>query len=111
MYLINRAALMVKAKKPFLDWINYTEGPKSTLEAVNRECHVYLISEHDTSKQLEEVLQVIYEDIFATELGGFCTDTDEWPEISYKLFKKWFDVEVHSMVFDSYEDEIEKEEF
>jgi len=111
MFLINRAAVIVKAKKPFVDWINYTDGPKFTLKTVNRECHVYLISEHDTPEQLEEILEVIYEEIFATELGGFCTDQSQWPEINYELFCKWFKIEVNSMVFDPYEDEIEKEEF
>ena len=111
MYLINKAALIVKAKKPFLDWINYTEGSKFTLETVNREGHVYLIPEHETPKALEEILQERYEDIFALELNSFCTDPDQWPEINYKLFHKWFDIEVHSMVLDLYKNRIQKEVF
>ena len=111
MFLTNRAAVIVKAKKPFLDWINYTDGPKFTLETVNREGHVYLIPEHDTPKALEEILKELYEEIFVLELNSFCTDQGEWPKLNYKMFREWFDIEVHSMVFDPDEDEIEKEDF
>ena len=103
--------MLCHTSNALLDWINYTDGPKFTLEAVNREGHVYLIPEHDTPKALEEILQELYKDIFALELNSFCTDQSQWPEINYKLFRKWFDIEVHSMVFDPEEDEIEKEAF
>lgn len=40
------------------------------------------------------------------------TDDDTWPEkITYKMFLEWFDVEFHSMVFDSLEDDIEKDPY
>jgi hypothetical protein len=40
------------------------------------------------------------------------TDDDTWPEnITYKMFLEWFDVGFHSMVFDSIQDDIEKEPY
>ena len=97
MYLINRAVAIVRIKQPCLDWINSTEGPELTLEAVNRENHAYLLPEPDTEQE--------------QELAGFCTDQSQWPKISYQKFLDWFAIEVHSMLFDPYEDELEKEEY
>ena len=112
MDLVNRAVGLVRIKKPFLDWINSTGKPgKLTLESVNRENHAYLLPEHDTPGELEEILDEVYEEIFELELAGFCTDRSNWPEISYTKFREWCNVEVHSMVFDPFDDEIEKEEY
>ena len=38
MYLINRAAAIVKIKQSCLDWINSTDRPKETLELKARKC-------------------------------------------------------------------------
>jgi hypothetical protein len=111
MYLIDRTAVIIKAKKPFLEWINCTDGPKSTLEAINEENNIYLVGEYDTSEELEEIMQELYGEIFAMELHSFCTDQSEWPKIDYKLFQAWFEIKAHSMVFDLYDDKIEKEVF
>ena len=111
MYLIDRTAAIVKAKKPFLDWINSTDGPNLTLKSVNQESHVYLLPEHDTKQEQELIIQDLYKEIFELELAGFSKDKKQWPKISYQKFLDWFEIEIHSMVFDSYDDEIKKEEF
>ena len=106
MYLIDRSAAVITIKQPCLDWISSLDKdmPKLTLESVTRESHVYLLPEYDTEKELEAILKEVYSDIFQLELVAFCTDEDQWPEIKYRKFKEWFDIKVHSMVFDPYED-------
>ena len=111
MYLVNRAVAIVKIKQPCLDWINSTERPKLSLKSVNRESHVYLLPEHDTANELELIIQDLYKEIFGLELAGFSTDKSQWPRISYQKFLDWFEIEVHSMLLDPYDDEIEKEEY
>lgn len=113
MYLTNRAALVVKAKQPFIDWINYVgeDDLVFSLEMVNRESRVYLIPEHDTPKELEVIIQDIYKEIFEDELLSFHRDRSAWPEVKYQRFLDWFDLKVHSMVIDMCEDEIESEEY
>ncbi len=111
MYLINRAVAIVRIKQPCLDWINSTDGPSLTLKSVNRESHVYLLPEHDTEQERELIIQDLYKEIFELELAGFCRDQSQWPKISYQKFLDWFDIEVHSMVFDPYTEKIEKEEY
>ena len=112
MYLINRAAAVVGAKEAFVDWINSLgDKPRLSLETVNRENHVFLLPEHDTEQELELIVQDLYREIFEMEVGSFCRDESLWPEMNYEKFLEFFDIKVHSMVFDPYEDEIEKEEF
>lgn len=110
--MINRSVAIVKIKQPFLDWINSTDRhSKLTLKSVNRESHVYLLSEHNTEQELELIIQELYKEIFELELAGFSKDRNRWPKIKYQTFLDWFEIEVHSMVFDPYEKKIEKEGF
>ena len=112
MYQVKRAAAVIVIKQPCLDWINTADGPADlTLEIVNRECSVYLLPEHDMPDQAEEIVEDLYGEIFEMELAGYYTDRSCWPEISYQKFLEWFDVKVHSMVFDPYKGKIKKEKF
>ena len=113
MYMLNKSAAFVKLKKPYLDWANYiSEKQKYTLETINRENHVFLLPEFDTEEELQDIIKDLYVDIFAIELGSWTNDENSWPKKrDYQTFQKWFDIEIHSMIFDPYEDEIERDEF
>ena len=113
MYMLNRAAALIKFKKPYVDWANSIPGAyKVTVERMNRENHVYLLPEHDTPQALELIIQDLYRDIFEIELCSWSKDESQWPkERDYQTFLDWFDVQVHSMVLHPYEEEIEEEEF
>ena len=94
-----------------MDSINTTEGGELTIKAVNQESRAYLLPENDTPDECELIIRGIYKEICELELAGFSTDKSQWPKIGYQKFLDWFDIEVHSMVFDPYDDEIEKEEY
>ena len=112
MYLINKAAVLVKVKQPCLDWINATGGPIDfTFAMANDDCHVYLIDEHDTEQELELLIQDCYKEIFENELVGWIRDKSVWPEVNYQTFLDWFETTVHCMVFDPVKDKIKKEVF
>ena len=113
MYLINRSLAIIIPKQPFVDWANQLPGPelKLTLKDVQKECQAVLIPEYDTEDEAKEYINDLYEDIFAQELFSWTTEESEWPqERTKELFWRWFEVTFHSMVFDPYEDPIEKEE-
>ena len=51
----------------------------------------------DWEKLLKENFAVIFEH----ELWGWCTDPEFWPEKrTYSTFKKWFEIQVASMVLE-----------
>jgi hypothetical protein len=115
--MINRAAVILRYKKPAIDWINESDpggdDPGITIESVNEERTVYLIREKDadTPADVEEWINLNYDILFESELDGWYTDEDLWPgNRSIKLFRKWFDVECHTVIVDTVDEPIEDDE-
>lgn len=106
---INRNAVLVKAKKPFYDWINYIDPEFPVVN--DDEGTVYLVKELDTRKKIESWLKKHYDEIFCNELNSYHTHAEDWPQTrTYKVFMEWFSVEIASMVVDMLETPILKEE-
>jgi hypothetical protein len=100
---VNRTALVVKPKEPFLAWLHEADptSHELTLEDLVREPSVYLIPECETGEEVRKVLQELCEEIFNDQLGGWYRDEASWPEDrSFKVFRGWFDFEYHSMLLD-----------
>lgn len=103
--MLNRAALLLRYKQPFIEWINATDqSPRSspaTLAEVNgQERTVYLIEVED-EKELERWLTHHHREVFEEELNGWYIDPALWPEDrSLKVFRDWCTFELHSVVLD-----------
>ena len=111
--MLNRAAILLKYKKPAIDWINdadpYSDDPGITVEDVNTERTVYLVRDEvaDSPEATEEWLKANQQVLFERELDGWYSDPTIWPkDRSYNQFKKWFEVECHSVVEDTLEEPI-----
>lgn len=105
---INRNAIVVKPKKPFFDWLNhlFPEDPMHEKPETN----IYLIKEKNSNEEIERWISRNFDQLFQNELNDWHTDERAWPQKrTYKLFKEWFDFEIHSMVLDLEETEITKE--
>lgn len=107
--MINRAALILKYKAPAIAWINEADplhdNPGITAECVNSDRTVYLITDEvaDTPKSLEKWLKANVEVLFESELEGWYPEPDLWPKNrTFALFKKWFDVECHTVLVDTF---------
>jgi len=112
MYVINRSAVIIRPKQPFVDWANHIadEGHQLSIKDFSIECSVILLPEYDSDEDAGSILKDLYNDIFELELSSWITDESVWPKSrTYEMFLEWFTVEFHSMVFDPYEDDIEKE--
>ncbi|WCL49121.1 hypothetical protein [Leptospira sp. GIMC2001] len=115
MSIINRSALLVFHKKPLIDWQNeiyptdlmeYEDTMKSHDHA-----HVYLTPEFDFEDEFNKWLQKNYKIVFEDILSDWCTDDKLWPKnLSFKLFGEWFHFIYQSMVIDTLESEIERDE-
>ncbi len=108
--MINRAAVILKYKAPFIQWVNdadpYKDNPGITLESENKDCTVYLILEDDAEK-LEEWISLNFEQLFESEIEDWYADESLWPENrNRKLFDEWFDVECHSVLIDTVDGKI-----
>jgi hypothetical protein len=103
MDLLNRSALVVKPKPPFLDWLHAADPTSGhlTLDDLVREPTIYLIPECDTDKEVADVLRELCDEIFEEQLAGWYGDTSTWPRNrSYEVFCDWFDYQHHSMLVD-----------
>ena len=96
---INRNAIVIKPRQVFFDWINsiYPDDPVEDVD----EGTVYLIREKESYIAIEKWLSTKFDNIFQNELNNWHTDEKDWPrKRTYKQFREWFDVEIHSMILD-----------
>ena len=99
---INRSILTVRAKEPFLHWLNSLPDPvKYTMNEVNADQSAFLLPEYEADDKKENLLKKYFKQIFEEKLNGWWQNPDTWPsKRDLKTFKEWFDVEFHSVVFD-----------
>src|SRR5207245_9313615 len=80
--MLNRAALILRYKQPFVDWINAADpaptSPTLTLAEVNREHTVYLVEVEDED-ELAEWLARHHKELFEDELKEWYTAASLWP--------------------------------
>jgi len=110
--MLNRSALVIRARQPFLDWLlALPDPPEVTLADVNRDNPVYLLPAFEEEHEIDEIVSAYHEDIFAELLGGWWTDEDDWPEpLDLDTFRAWFDVAVHSVVLDMVAEPLDADE-
>jgi hypothetical protein len=99
MNVLNRSAITITLKKPFIDWNNALFPDLPMDENMLGESKTYLINElHDNAG---DVIKKYYKEIFEIELEGICIDEDEWPpKRNFKLFNEWFSYEISDWVMD-----------
>jgi hypothetical protein len=112
--MLNRAALILRYKQSFVDWINAADpSPTShplTLAEVNQEHTVYLVEVEDED-ELAEWLARHHEKLFEEELKGWYTDPALWPrDQSLEMLQEWCSFELHTVVVDTGESSLEDDE-
>jgi hypothetical protein len=103
--MINRAAVILKYKDPFVKWLNatdpYDENPGISLAEANDDGTVYLIRDED-GENLEDWLALNYKTLFENELEDWYTDESLWPKKrTKKKFHEWFEVACHTAIYDT----------
>jgi hypothetical protein len=95
---INRKAVILKPKQPFLDWysaLNLEDG----FEEEMTETKTYLID--DSIGDPEKWLKKKFDTFFRMELDEWHGNKKEWPQKrTYKMFNLWFRVELSGMIYD-----------
>jgi hypothetical protein len=98
--MLNRGALIVRPKQPYLDWAAGLDD-SGVIPDPNDEQTVYLIPEFESDDEAWDILEDIYAEIFEHELEGWHTNESAWPSNrNFAMFKKWFDIELHSVIED-----------
>lgn len=106
---INRTALMVKAREPFISWLKQIDDSIS-LDEDMLEPTIYLLAVKENEKETETWIKDNFNRIFIKELEEWYLDESTWPQNrTYTMFREWFEVSLHSMVYDLEDYPVEKD--
>ena len=103
MGMLNRSAIVVTPRQPFLDWLHAADPTSRhfSLQELGAEPTIYLIPECDTDQDVTAILHDVCEEIFADQLSGWFTVAESWPkDRRFDVFCRWFDYRHHSMLID-----------
>ncbi len=101
--MLNRCAIVLRPKRPFLSWIETVQRtiPKEHRVDVDDDRMAYLIPSSESWNSIDEVLEPMCSDLFERELSEWYEDKALWRKPrTLKMFKEWFKVEVSTMVVD-----------
>lgn len=108
-YTLNRASVTLKPKRPLVDWLHKIDrsignDPIGAHDPLNEPGDVFLIPGDEVIDSREDAVKWIeksWANFFEFELGKWVIDDQLWPKKrTLTLFREWFDIEYHSMVWD-----------
>lgn len=99
---MNRAALIVRPKEPYLRWAaSLDDEGADDAEFFRNRVAVYLVAEDPREQAETAPLENYYERIFEMELEAWYLDENKWPESrDLQTFLEWFDVTGESLIVD-----------
>ena len=100
---LNRSAIVVTPKRPFLEWLHSVDPTSShlTLHDLAQEPTIYLVSECESEEDFDDCLRELFPRIFEDQLEGWWTDQSVWPpDRTLDTFQAWFDCQLHLLVLD-----------
>ena len=107
---INRAALIVRPKKPYVDWANSMDdgGPEAHLRKLREDPSIYLVEAIDFLEDFDLLVEDNWEWIFREQLNGWMRDPESWAdELTREMFLEWFACELSTMIGDMLKTRIE----
>lgn len=116
MKTINRGIAILKAKQPYLDWIeSLPEADEDTsfcLEDLNDDCMTFLVPEYGDNAQALEFILKKSKLILEMEFQAWDLREELWPKNrDRRLLKKMFDIEIHSQIIELMTSPIETEDY
>jgi len=109
LFVGNRSFLLVKPKKPLVDWVNGYDESKISEETILAHKTLYMVEnlETDLASEKEGIIKRNCKKIFEHELKQWSTDKKHFPKkLSFEYFNEWFEYEFIEMCFDTLHDEI-----
>ena len=100
--MLNRSVAIIRGKEPFLKWVkSLPDSADVSIDIINQDNTAYLLPEIAYGFEEESLVERFYDLIFEEQLNGWWTEKNDWPKNrDRETFKKWFDVEFHSVVLD-----------
>lgn len=115
MRVINRIAVTVVGAQPYIAWTRQ-KPPDSDTGAIsvvrgNTFGSAFLLPELELEEDVQEWVEENAGWLFEFQLSAWTEDESTWPATrDLKTFREWFRVDIHNVVVDVADDEIEGEE-
>ncbi len=98
MKIVNRCAVTIAPRQPFIEWAQ-RQQPDQPMPLGGFEPGLYLLPAYDSRDEAIELLAQGYEEIFCAELESWSTDPATWPSTrSLALFQEWFAFQFFDLV-------------
>jgi hypothetical protein len=115
MRVINRIAISVTGADPYVNWTLQTDSAadRGTLTVARAKPFgtACLLPELELEEDVQEWIEENATWLFEFQLANWTDDETAWPPTrDLKTFRQWFRIDIHSVVVDMADDEIEGEE-
>ncbi len=115
MRVVNRTAISLTGDAPFIEWTQRHDADvnKGQLTVARARPYgtVILLPEFELEEDIQEWVEENASWLFELQLESWTDDESAWPaDRDLRTFREWFRVEIHSVVVDVAEDDIEGEE-
>ena len=115
MRVVNRTAVTVLGAKPYIEWTLSTDADvnKGAITVARAKTYgsAYLLPEFELEEDVQEWIEENAAWLFEFQLAAWTDDESTWPSPrDLKQFREWFRVDIHNVVVDVAEDDIEGEE-
>jgi len=115
MRVVNRTAISLTGEAPFVEWMqaNDADAAKGMLTVARAKPFgtVILLPEFELEEDIQEWVEDNASWLFEFQLASWTDDESAWPaDRDLNMFREWFRVDVHSVIVDAGDDDIEGEE-
>ncbi len=115
MRVINRTAVTISGATPYIDWTRANDADRDKGKVTVRRAKPYgaafLLPEFELEEDVQEWVEENASWLFEFQLSNWTEDESLWPQVrDLDTFRNWFTVDIHSIVVDIADDEIEGEE-
>ena len=115
MRVVNRTAVTITGDQPFIDWMRDTDADFNrgaiTVSRAKAYGSAFLLPEFDLEEDLQEWVEDNVAWLFDFQLSAWTENEASWPEKrDLETFREWFRVDIHSVVVDVADDDIEGEQ-
>ena len=115
MRVVNRTAITFTGAQPFVDWMRDTDADFNrgaiTVPRSKAYGSAFLLPEFELEEDLQEWVEDNAAWLFDFQLSAWTENEAAWPpNRDLAMFRTWFRVDIHSVVVDVADDDIEGEE-
>jgi hypothetical protein len=115
MRVLNRTSVTIVGAEPYAAWTGQHDADAArgmlTVARARPYGTAFLLPEFELEEDVQEWIEENASWIFEFQLSAWTEDESTWPPTrDIKTFREWFRIDIHSVVVDMGEDDIEGEE-